>query len=478
MHRLFTSFRLNIYTWPSRHILCRPYSAQSRSSLNVSHSQFLAEASPQTKWRDEQPGDGSQKTGNISEEDELYGVTNTRAWTTLNNCLLAGKLSPTSSHLFKLILPLASISHPYRKSTKDPSTQVNPNSDEADPNAPPSTPPTVLLLHPSQPLSHVSRLILASLAPATPSISFRSISPRSGRTFQWSDSTDFGDFVKDAARSAEFKICISYGPESESYKHVTSHDAQEEARGVPVPSESEANATPEEHDRAKEERMEKFITVSVPTFADRTRFLRHRLNLVESRLRDMEGLKALCDAEAHRGARKMALGGLGTLVVYWAAVARLTFWDFGWDIMEPITYLSGLSMVILGYLWFLYQGREVSYTSVLARSISSRREALYKTRGFDIERWIELVNERKALRAEIARIAQDYEGDDKDVSKITSAVEGEGIPASKNTVGQPEEDDGEEEDALRTGPGSVDEAAEKLVMKNNGKRMKDGKKGN
>ena len=63
------------------------------------------------------------------------------------------------------------------------------------------------------------------------------------------------------------------------------------------------------------------------------------------------------------------------------------------------------------------------------------------------------------------------------MSKITSAVEGEGIPASKNAVGQPEEEDGEEEDALRTGPGSVDEAAEKLVMKNNGKRMKDGKKG-
>mgnify|MGYP007124449259 CR=1 FL=1 len=96
------------------------------------------------------------------------------------------------------------------------------------------------------------------------------------------------------------------------------------------------------------------------------------------------------------------------------------------DVMEPVTYLSGLSMVILGYLWyviavwldhnmgsrfirFLYQGREVSYSSVLAQSISNRRNNLYKARGFDVERWADLTAERKALRKEIGRIAEDYE---------------------------------------------------------------------
>lgn len=97
-----------------------------------------------------------------------------------------------------------------------------------------------------------------------------------------------------------------------------------------------------------------------------------------------------------------------------------------------LTWLSHkarfLLMVILGYLWyavalltntqsftqyftgrFLYQGREVSYSSVLAQSISRRRDALYKGHGFDIERWVELVGERKSLQREIGRIAEDYE---------------------------------------------------------------------
>jgi len=85
---------------------------------------------------------------------------------------------------------------------------------------------------------------------------------------------------------------------------------------------------------------------------------------------------------------------------------------------------------------FLYQGREVSYSSVLARSISARREALYKTRGFDIDRWMDLVGEKKALRAEIGRIARDYEGDDEKgkVDLEDESHESEDGGAEKNVV--------------------------------------------
>ena len=86
-------------------------------------------------------------------------------------------------------------------------------------------------------------------------------------------------------------------------------------------------------DAKKEEKKDDLtsvIQVEVPSFADRTRFLRRRLQVVERELDGMETLKRQCDEEAHRGARRMALGGFGMLVVYWGAVARLTFWDYGW----------------------------------------------------------------------------------------------------------------------------------------------------
>ncbi|KDR77187.1 hypothetical protein GALMADRAFT_225317 [Galerina marginata CBS 339.88] len=414
-------------------ILRRLYATQdlnSRKDLDISHSHFLAEASPKSKWNDEVL-DSSKRNGKAAREDELQGVTNTQ-----------GKLSPTSSHLFKLILPLGSLSHPSNTFKEPESSNKNSNSPTSKSQTKiPHVPPTVLLLHPSQPLSHVSRLILASLAPATPSISFRSNSSQ-GQAFQWSDSTDLGDFIKDAARSAEFTICISYGPKSarKRLRPASEHSGEANTDTIPVDAAKEAK-------EAEESGItEMSITVTVPTFADRTRFLRRRLSLLEGRLNEMEALKRQCDEEAHYGARKMALGGFGMLVVYWAAVARLTFWDYGWDIMEPITYLSGLSTVILGYLWFLYQGREVSYTSVLARSISARREALYKVRGLDIEHWTEFMSERKALRQEISRIALDYEGDE----------EGGDNPGKGSTDAESDQDSGS--DDLKSESESVEDS--------------------
>ncbi|KAI0321534.1 hypothetical protein OF83DRAFT_1051124 [Amylostereum chailletii] len=330
----------------------RGYSAkQEAENLNVQHSQFLSESSAQSRWKNE----GHDKSG-----DDFDNVREGK-----------GKLSSTTSHLFKLVLPLGSIASKFR------GVEVAP-ADSKDT-------PTVFLLHPSQPISHASRLILASLPGASSlDLSFRSISPN-GQALQWSDSTDIGDFVRDAARATEFAIHITRSKSSSS--------------GSMKKSDKDQEASDQEH----------IITVEVPSFADRTRFLRLRLKRISKEIENMEGMKTQCDREAHRGAQRMAIGGLGMLVVYWGGVARLTFWDYGWDVMEPITYLSGLSTVICGYLWFLYQGREVSYSSILDRSVSSRRAALYKSRGIDIDHWNDLLAEARSLRNEIAQIAQDYD---------------------------------------------------------------------
>lgn len=67
-------------------------------------------------------------------------------------------------------------------------------------------------------------------------------------------------------------------------------------------------------------------------------------------------------------------------------------------------------MIIAGYVWFLRQGREVSYSSILNQSLSIRRRRLYESKGLDIERWAEVVTETKAINKEIEKIREDYEG--------------------------------------------------------------------
>lgn len=125
-----------------------------------------------------------------------------------------------------------------------------------------------------------------------------------GGGLNWSDSTDIGDFVREAALDTEFLIIVTPDPDQ--------------------PSPTERN----EQAGQKDESIT--IRVAVPSFGDRTHFLRARLAKVSSRVAEMEELKRECDKLAHRGAKRLALSGFGVLVIYWGGVARLTFWDVGW----------------------------------------------------------------------------------------------------------------------------------------------------
>ena len=201
---------------------------------------------------------------------------------------------------------------------------------------------------------------------------------------RWSPSTEIGDFIRDAARGKEFAVEIE-GADSE-------------------------------------------IRVGVPSFNDRTHYLRLRLRKTAKKIIDMAAIKRDCDMAAHRGAQRVAMGGAGLLVGYWGVVYELTFeTDLGWDVMEPVTYLVGLSCLIGGYLWFLYHNREVSYRSALNLTISRRQTKLYESKGFDLQRWQWLIDEANGYRREIKQIAGEYDvdwdekSDEKD-ERVTQAM--------------------------------------------------------
>lgn len=229
----------------------------------------------------------------------------------------------------------------------------------------------------------------------------RSTSEDTERRFvRWSSSTEIGDFIRDAARGKEFAVEIE-------------------------------GATKE-------------IRIAVPSFNDRTHYLRTRLRKTSSKIMDMAEVKRECDIAAHRGAQRVAMGGAGLLVGYWYIVYRLTFeTELGWDTMEPVTvrsplllpkqeltylqYLVGLSTLICGYLWFLYHNREVSYRSALNLTISRRQTKLYHAKGFDLQRWESLIEEGNALRNEIKAVAREYDVDwdekvDEKDGKVTAAM--------------------------------------------------------
>lgn len=253
-----------------------------------------------------------------------------------------GKLLTTPSRMLKLIIPL---------------TIRDKNKDRKD------IEPLALLVHPQQPLSYLERLIQSELPPLhgkngerAPNISFRALdttmeadserrpavedhgksedyeledaeetvvdgklertgklkskspsgeckdssektstpdldkfklpNPETGyeshpNFVRWSPSTEIGDFIRDAARGKEFAIDIE---------------------GTSAP-----------------------IYVGVPSFNDRTYYLRMRLRKTSQRISRLADVKRECDRIAQRGAKRVAQGGFVGLVAWWGTVYFLTF---------------------------------------------------------------------------------------------------------------------------------------------------------
>lgn len=125
--------------------------------------------------------------------------------------------------------------------------------------------------------------------------------------------------------------------------------------------------------------------------------------------------------------------------------------ELGWDVMEPVTYLVGLSTLIGGYTWFLYHNREVSYRSAMNFTISRRQGQLYQQKGLDLELWEGLVEEGNRLRREIKMVAEEYDVDwseaqDAGDERVTRALREERKKNGGRRGKKGKDEDEEEED--------------------------------
>ncbi|OCF36978.1 hypothetical protein I316_01576 [Kwoniella heveanensis BCC8398] len=392
-------------------------------ATDLSHAHFIASASPKSDFNPSQTPKAGQDFSSDQAPPADHAVGPTRQEKESQSSTEApgqwqGKLSPTSSHLFKLLLPLPSPA----------SRSASPSDNPDDVSRGKSTAPrqTAFLLHPSQPLSHLSRLIIGSLPPEyrESEITYLSLTGQaddldshlrnaeeqdqadtSGRQeggpylherseedgrwqeVSWSQSTDLSDFIKQSCLNERFKIVIS--PTSEAARA----SLKKERSGIEGGQQGDL-----------------VLEVIIPSFASRTHYIRRRLVTLTKELDKMTKQKKTIDYRAHKGAQRLAVAALGGGVAYWVAVIRYTFFtDAGWDLMEPVTWATGFAALLGSAAFLIYHNREVSYSSLLDLSITARQRKLYDEAGLDIERWTEMVAEAKTLRREISRIAADYD---------------------------------------------------------------------
>ncbi|RLM91841.1 hypothetical protein C2845_PM08G29250 [Panicum miliaceum] len=96
---------------------------------------------------------------------------------------------------------------------------------------------------------------------------------------------------------------------------------------------------------------------------------KEELKQLQAQLEDINKL-------AHKQVRRILWSGLGFLITQVGLFFRLTFWEFSWDVMEPITFFTTTTGLVVGYAYFLITARDPTYRDFMERMFESRQRKL------------------------------------------------------------------------------------------------------
>jgi division protein CdvB (Snf7/Vps24/ESCRT-III family) len=101
---------------------------------------------------------------------------------------------------------------------------------------------------------------------------------------------------------------------------------------------------------------------------------------------------------------------------------------------------------MIGYLYFLWHNREVSYRSALHATVSHQQNRLYTARGFDIGTWESLVEEANSLRKEVKKVAEEYDVDWNEMQDEASEIVHEALRKERKKKDKVRDEDEDEDD--------------------------------
>eukprot|EP01064_Diplonema_japonicum_P021743 TRINITY_DN3130_c2_g1_i1.p1 TRINITY_DN3130_c2_g1~~TRINITY_DN3130_c2_g1_i1.p1 ORF type:complete len:286 (+),score=56.80 TRINITY_DN3130_c2_g1_i1:57-860(+) len=146
-----------------------------------------------------------------------------------------------------------------------------------------------------------------------------------------------------------------------------------------------------------------------------------KLDLLETELRRMHSMlvlmeekKVKCDEVASRYPNRFGNIGMAGMTGLWCLLFWMVFGEsvfgcetfaFDWNLVEPITYFLGYSVVWFGVVFYYLTGQEYTYDNVRDMMEMRKKMKLYAAEGLDIEKYTELKTRVAQHEAEISEIA-------------------------------------------------------------------------
>ncbi|KAK7076035.1 hypothetical protein SK128_009427, partial [Halocaridina rubra] len=125
---------------------------------------------------------------------------------------------------------------------------------------------------------------------------------------------------------------------------------------------------------------------------------------IKSQLAPLEKKRESLVTAAERRTTILAWAGLGYMALQFGFLARLTWWEYSWDIMEPVTYFVTYGTAIGAYAYYVLTKHDFVLPDVRDRQflISFYKKA--KKLGMDVERYNNLKNRMAELEHDLRRL--------------------------------------------------------------------------
>ncbi|CAG9799708.1 unnamed protein product [Chironomus riparius] len=134
------------------------------------------------------------------------------------------------------------------------------------------------------------------------------------------------------------------------------------------------------------------------------RDLHEKLEHLNTRLGPLEKKRFELDLKAGRKANMLSWVGLGLMSVQFGVLARLTWFEYSWDIMEPVTYFVTYGTAMAAYAYFVLTKQEYILPDVKDRQHLISLHKAAKKNGLDLEQYNDIKREIAEIEFDLRRL--------------------------------------------------------------------------
>jgi len=131
--------------------------------------------------------------------------------------------------------------------------------------------------------------------------------------------------------------------------------------------------------------------------------LKH-LEKIDSELKPLMIIRRKIEEECEIFSRRLIWLGFSALCIQMGFFMRLVWWDFSWDVIEPITYFTTHSAILLVFGYYLTTRQNFEYTALQDRTFNKCFHRRAQRYNFNVERYNELCTSKNEISSNLKQM--------------------------------------------------------------------------